>query len=253
MKKMKRTKKSAIIAGCMAGILAVTGAFAFLTDYDSAENKFKFLDADGNQTIEIDLVEPNWDETDADQNGTPDAAENAIYGNPVSKDPKVMNLGENSVYSFVKVLVPTKDVIVANEDGTWKDSAPTDLFMLHGLDTTNWTLIDTKVDLDKGYTSYVYAYNETLDGATVDGEGNPVTDETTNLFTSVEMVNLVNDQLTPDDNINIYVDAYAIQSAGVTAPDAGDLATGLKNIWDIYVNDAEAAASATFDYFAPLA
>ena len=120
--------------------------------------------------------------------------------------------------------------------------------MLHGLDTTNWTLIDTKVDLDKGYTSYVYAYNETLDG-----EGNPVTDETTNLFTSVEMVNLVNDQLTPDDNINIYVDAYAIQSAGVTAPDAGHLATGLKNIWDIYVNDAEAAASATFDYFAPLA
>ena len=264
MKKMKRTKKSAIIAGCMAGILAVTGAFAFLTDYDSAENKFKFLDADGNQTIEIDLVEPNWDETDADQNGTPDAAENAIYGNPVSKDPKVMNLGENSVYSFVKVLVPTKTVITANDDGTWvhsntRDSEgnwiglPTELFTLHGLDTTNWTLVDTKVDLAQGYTAYVYAYNETLDGATVDGEGNPVTDETTNLFTSVEMVNLVNDQLTPDDNINIYVDAYAIQSAGVTAPDAGDLATGLKNIWDIYVNDAEAAASATFDYFAPLA
>lgn len=257
MKKMKKTKKSAIVATCMAGILAITGAFAFLTDFDSAENKFSFLDQEGNQTIEIDLVEPNWDETDADQDGIPDAAEHAIYGNPVSKDPKVLNLGENDVYTFIKVLVPTKKVITANADGTWKHSGTkdaegnwigtdTELFMLHGLDTENWTLIEdaTVVDMAKGYTAYVYGYNKTLKGATVDAEGADVIDETTNLFTSVEMVNLVNGQITPDDNLNIYVDAYAIQSAGVEA-------TALSDIWDIYVNDA--SATTAFDYFAPLA
>lgn len=112
----------------MAGVLAITGAFAFLTDFDSAENKFSFLDKDGNQTIEIDLVEPNWDLTDNDQDGIPDAAEHAIYGNPVSKDPKVLNLGENDVYTFIKVLVPTKKVITANPDGTWVHSDTNDAF-----------------------------------------------------------------------------------------------------------------------------
>lgn len=257
MKKMKKTKKSAIVAACMAGVLAITGAFAFLTDFDSAENKFSFLDKDGNQTIEIDLVEPNWDLADNDQDGIPDAAEHAIYGNPVSKDPKVLNLGENDVYTFIKVLVPTKKVITANPDGTWihsdtKDAdgnwigKDTELFMLHSLDTANWTLIEdaTVVDMEKGYTAYVYGYNKALKGATVDAEGADVIDETTNLFTSVEMVNLVNGQITPEDNLNIYVDAYAIQSAGVEA-------TALGDIWNIYVNDA--SASTAFDYFAPLA
>ena len=86
--------------------------------------------------------------------------------------------------------------------------------------------------------------NKALKGATVDAEGADVIDETTNLFTSVEMVNLVNGQITPEDNLNIYVDAYAIQSAGVEA-------TALGDIWNIYVNDA--SASTAFDYFAPLA
>lgn len=278
MRKMKKTKKSAIIAGCLAGVLAITGAFAFLTDYDSAENKFSFFDENGEQTIDIDLVEPGWDEaliTDADEdgipdgdkneNGIPDFAENVIYGTPVDKAPHVENLGENDVYTFVTVLVPTKEVITSDANGVWGEKTSKELYTIHQLNADNkWTEIgknavgqwavvgdqasDGKAILseDGKFTAHVFAYNGILESGA----------STSDLFKQVEMINLVNGQIDVDDpettnvneatNLNIYVNAYAVQSAGQESTDAVDL-------WEVMMNETSGVSGVSFDVFSPLA
>lgn len=265
--KMKKTKKSAIVAGALAAVLAVSGAFAYLTDADDAVNKFQFLDDDGEQTIDIDLVEPGWDEAledadgdgipdgDADQDGIPDFAENVIYGTPVAKAPHVENLGENDMYTFITVLVPTKEVITSTSEGVWEDAASKELFMLHGLDADNFTEIGQNavgewavvgegasagkaIVNDEGtFTAHVYAYN----GVLAAGE------KTGDLFTEVEMINLVNGQIAEDDDISIYVDAFAVQSAGQENTDPVAL-------WKIMMNEQSGIDGVDeFDVFAPLA
>ena len=81
----KRTKKGAIIALCMAGAIAISGAFAFLSDSDSAINKFKFTDEDGEQTVDVEIQEPHWSVDDGD---------NVLPLDTVTKDPKVVNRGD---------------------------------------------------------------------------------------------------------------------------------------------------------------
>lgn len=268
--KMKKTKKSAIIAAGMAGILAVSGAFAFLTDYDSAKNKFQFLNDAGEQTIDITLVEPGWDEaTDVDENGdyivtegdidgdgVPNFAEDLIYGAPVDKAPHVVNDGENEVYTFVKVLVPTKNVITSTSGGVWEAEASKALFKLQDKDKNDlvaaqgneeWTLIKTETNASYNsntqavtpatYTAYVFAHKtKVAPGAS-----------TAPVFDQVEMINLVNDQIEKTDNLSIYVDAYAVQADGVEA-------TELSDIWTICTNDVIGAQGLdAFDYFAEIA
>lgn len=276
--KMKKTKKSAIVAGALAAVLAVSGAFAYLSDADSATNKFQFLDDDGEQTIDIDLVEPGWDEAvatdengdfiatedDKDADGIPDFAENVIYGAPVEKAPHVENLGENDVYTFVKVLVPTKNVITSGTDGVWESAASKALFKLLDTEGTDlveakgndsWTLIKTETNASYDantqavtpatYTAYVFAH-KTVVGAH---------ETTVPVFDKVEMINLVNGQIDADDpntpeneatNINIYVDAYAIQADGQESTD-------LSELWNVVMNDDNGINGvATFDYFAAL-
>lgn len=269
MKNSKKTKKSALVALLMVGALAITGAFAFLSDYDSAVNKFQFLDDDGEQTIDVELHEPGWDEAfddedgdgkpdgDADEDGIPDFAENAIYGRSIAKAPYVENLGENDVYSFVTVLVPTKDVITSDASGVWQDSAVQELFDLQkieGVEGTsdkwveicqdangNWVAagddsVNYKVIRNEAgtFTAHVFAYN----GILKSGE------KTDSLFEYVEVINLVNDQVSPDDIMNIYVNAYAVQADGQDSTDLVDL-------WKVVMNDS--AKGGTYDVFAPLA
>lgn len=279
MRKMKKTKKSAIIAGCLAGVLAIAGAFAFLTDYDSAENRFSFLGENGEQTIDINLVEPGWDEAltvdadedgipdgDKNENGIPDFAENVIYGTPVDKAPYVENLGENGVYTFVTVLVPTKEVITSDDYGVWGEKTSKELYTIHQLNADNewieigknavgeWAAVgnqasDGKAILseDGKFTAHVFAYKGILEPG----------ERTSDLFKQVEMINLVNGQIDADDpattdvneatNLNIYVNAYAVQSDGQESTDAVAL-------WKVMMNETSGVNGGDpFNVFSPLA
>ena len=90
---------------------------------------------------------------------------------------------------------------------------------------------------DEGtFTAHVFAYN----GVLAAGE------KTGDLFKSVEMINLVNGQITEDDNINIYVDAFAVQSAGQENTDPVAL-------WKVMMNEQSGLDGVAFDVFAPLA
>lgn len=119
-KNNKRTKKGAIIALCMAGAIAISGAFAFLSDSESAINRFSFTDEDGEQTVDVRIEEPNWHEEEG---------QNILPLDTVAKDPKVVNDGENDVYAFVTVLVPTaKSIKLNRDDGTLYTAENVELF-----------------------------------------------------------------------------------------------------------------------------
>lgn len=120
MKKINRTKRSAAVAAGMAGIILVSGAFAFLSDSESAINRFTFADDKGEQTVDVDIIEPNWKEVEG---------KDILPLDKVAKDPQVVNEGENDVYSFVTVLVPTaKEITLNNDDGTTYSLKNVELF-----------------------------------------------------------------------------------------------------------------------------
>lgn len=143
--KNKRTKKSAIIACGIAAVIAVSGAFAFMSDHDNAINKFNFVNADGDQSIDVQLTESNWNEA----NGA-----NIVYGTPIAKNPVATNVGENDMYAFASVILPAKDVVVQNTLGQIvdvNDTTITDLAAA-GLKTTivnNVSNADKAADTDE--------------------------------------------------------------------------------------------------------
>lgn len=115
-----RTKRSAIVAICLAGVILVSGAFAFLSDSESAINRFTFADKDGEQTVDVEINEPSWVEQDG---------KDILPLDTVRKDPEVTNVGENDVYSFVTVLVPTaKSIMLNKEDGSTYEANSVELF-----------------------------------------------------------------------------------------------------------------------------
>lgn len=320
----KRTKKGAIVALCLAGALAITGAFAFLSDSDSAINRFSFTDEDGEQTVDVRIDEPSWKE---------DSGDKILPLDTVAKDPQVVNEGENDAYAFVTVLVPTaKQVKLNNDDGStytlndvelfrytvndgWKEISKTDKDTLdsHQVsaakgDTRQLVLgtsdsITNKADSNVYFTAHTYAYAgdkmtridsgstttpvfdsvtmiNIADGARIpktlddvlktlssdDGTTFAIVDNTivatkaeaskviykTVVDGDVEWVVDLNgnkqykamSQFVAEDNINIYVDTYAIQADNVT--------DDVEACWTICANTAaNVAEDATYtnDFF----
>lgn len=129
--KNKRTKKSAIMACGLAALIGLSGAFAFMSDHDNAINKFSFTNEDGAQSIDIQLVEENWDEA---------SGVSIQYGTPVQKDPKAVNIGEKEMYAFATVILPAKGVAVQNKLGQYVD---VDGMAITGQDFAD--MFDTKI------------------------------------------------------------------------------------------------------------
>lgn len=76
-KLMKSKPAKAGVSVALVGTLALAGIGAYFTGTDTVENKF---DISAGLTDKITVVEENWDTTDADDNGIPDAA---VYGKEI--------------------------------------------------------------------------------------------------------------------------------------------------------------------------
>ena len=226
-KNNKRTKKGAIIALCMAGAIAISGAFAFLSDSESAINRFSFTDEDGEQTVDVEIQEPSWNEEDG---------QDILPLDTVNKDPQVVNKGENDVYAFVTVLVPTaKSIKLNRDDGTLYTAENVELFSYKVNDgwvevdktakdtagqfvTTNGEVVtsnaalgldgrkivvvrDTAItniaELDEDanvyYTAHTYAYTDVDDTTTMQKVGSGVT--TPSVFDTVTMINIADNKI----------------------------------------------------------
>lgn len=226
---MKKSKKKMIVAAAacaMIGVMAIGGTMAYLTDAETATNTFTI------GKVQIDLEEPNYPGNDSAE------VKNLVPNQKVKKDPQIENTGNNDAIVFLKVEIPTANVVVAADDGTKQAAAKTELFKLLGLDTKNWTEI-SKDDTSATNTVYVYAYNKAL----------AKNAKTEALFNSVQLQNVIEGQVDAATE-NIKVTAYAIQSTEVMngetdLTDTLDKAS-LTSIYNIYVkqNDGKEAKDA---------
>lgn len=119
--KNKKTKRS-IISLLLIAALIITGIFAFMTAKDSKTNVFTV------GSVDIEVQEEHWDETDVDEDGIPDAAEGVMPGDLVPKDPRIDNTGANDAYVFAVVTIPTAagaDFYSMTEDGNVNIAAAT--------------------------------------------------------------------------------------------------------------------------------
>ncbi len=224
MKKMGKKTKAVLCTASIIGVMGVAGVMAYLTDTDTARNQLTV------GQVKIDLQEPLWDAaTDTNNNDIPDYAENLAPNATVTKDPQVKNTGKNNAYIYLKVTVPAKEVITANENGTLANNGvatATQLFTYELASNSKWkeivserkTNVNSATNKVESYT-YVYYYNEAV-------APNATTDK---LFTEVKYVNVIEGQ---NDNAtaNIDIEAYAIQSENLPT------GTTIQGAYTIYAN-----------------
>lgn len=216
----KNSKKKVVLSVCLAAALLITGAVAFMTATDSADNVFTV----GN--VKIDLTEPNWDET---------KAEDIISGQVIAKDPTVTNTGANNAYVYVMVEVPKvykTDIVSQNAEGKWVTEEKSQYQLFDYAVNDGWTLIDSKVttkaDSDEAYNYYLYAYDTSVAPA-----------GSVTLFDEVKFANVTSNfinTVTGEEivDLNINVTSYAIQSDFY-----GNEATDAESAWSLFANQNE--------------
>lgn len=210
-KNNKRTKKGAIIALCMAGAIAISGAFAFLSDSESAINRFSFTDKDGEQTVDVEIQEPNWHE----ENG-----KDILPLETVTKDPQVVNMGENDVYSFVTVLVPTaKNIKLNANDGTVYPAKDVELFTYSVKE--GWTEVGATAD--KVTVDEAHSFTSKVTGSEAVVTGAPVLLKTNTVDEKIVPQAITNRAETTDANIYYTAHTYAYAKDGaMTRVASGD-------------------------------
>ena len=201
--------KAAVLAFAMIAVMMIGGISAYFTDGDTATNTFTV------GKISLDLQESNWDE---------DKAKDITPNQTIKKDPQILNDGINDEFVFLEVIVPYENVIVANEDGTRKPAADTELYYY----TVNngWAEIATIKDAATKTVTHLYVYG------TADKCMALKKDVTTpTLFDTVTFVNLVEDQGLEEATLDIVINAYGIQTTNVNG---GTVDPDM--IWDVIEN-----------------
>lgn len=168
---MKKKLVAGGLVACMGATLIGGATLAYFTDKDEADNVFTV----GN--VGIDLTEPNWDATGAND------AKEAYPGEPLAKDPTVTNTGANPCVVRIKV--------------EWDaEIGP----MEYRTDYQANRLGDNWVDGGDGY----FYYTKALDKG----------DVTDALFDQIVVpTTLTNDDATTEYNVK--VTAYAAQAQGI--------------------------------------
>ena len=180
--------KRALVALLCLAVLVIGGVFAYLTATDTAVNKLSIA-----TKLDIEVVEPNWN---------PDNAVDLLPTEEVAKDPAIHNKTDKEMWVFADVVIPTKNIVVADEAGHKQPQAVTDLFT-YNENAVYWTLQDTIVE--DGKVTYRYAYNQVLDG-----------DATTpSIFDTIKVCNYVDEQIdTAEAAQQIIINAYGVQKEG---------------------------------------
>ena len=191
-------KKEKIIVAAVILLLVfvVGGAAAFFTDTESVTNTFTIGDVD------ITLTEPDWDDTDHNNNGVPDAAEGRTPGQVIAKDPTITNVGTNDAYVFAKV--------VAACTGEVSPAVPKEIFTY--TTNTGWYLMTDSNTCSNGTITKIYAYGSNAAMTRLAKNG------TATLFDEVTInTAITGDEVGLSGNKNIVVTGYAIQADGINA------------------------------------
>ncbi len=237
MMKISQRKLLAAVAVLAAVTVGAGGTLAYLTDNESHTNTFTVGD------VKIDLVEENWDPTDEDDDGVPDAAEDAVPNQEIEKDPRVVKAEDaNDTVVFLRVTAPVRDVSLVADDGTVTPHEPQEIFFFKQKNDAhdthanhwgdNWVLLAETDGVDENgaaQKTYVFGFAKPLT------ESAP---ETTKLFEKVQLKNVIENEISADEIQNVRVEAFAIQADNVLAEgqSADELGkSDLTAIYDVFV------------------
>ena len=208
-----KKKKTVLAAIILLLMFVVGGAIAYFTDTDTKTNIFTI------GSVDITLTEPGWNLTDANNNDIPDAAEDLMPGESVTKDPTINNVStKNPAYVFAKVEVPCTTIVapaVTSEE----------IFT----DTVNsgWTELSTAaVACTSGGTAthvYYYGTNGTLSVLAKAADASTPTSTSNPLFSSISLLGTLkgNEGLTGQKQV--VVTGYGIQTEGLTSTAPADV------------------------------
>lgn len=208
-----KKKKTVLAAVILLLMFLVGGAIAYFTDTDTKTNTFTI------GSVDITLTEDGWDAlTDTDSDGIPDAAEDMMPGESVTKDPLVNNIStKNPAYVFVKVEVPCTTVE--------SPATPEEIFTY----TVNagWTELSTAaVACTSGGTAthvYYYGSNGTLTALAEAADASTPTSTTNPVFSSITLRSTLTGNEGLSGNKNVVVTGYGIQTEGLQSTTPADV------------------------------
>jgi predicted ribosomally synthesized peptide with SipW-like signal peptide len=210
---MKKKLIAILLVVCVAAITVSTASLAYFTDKQVVENTF----AVGNVTIKLDeaMVE-------IDGNGhavlVPDqrTSANQSYGNlypgfGIKKDPTITNTGTESAYVGAKVMInPQKEI--------------SDKTVFENLISGGLLDDSTKATVKKAWNGSVYEIYIVCNAALS-------TNETAKLFDTLAVnTAYTNEQMKELASMKITVEAYAVQSVGMTGTALDALKTAFDHI-----------------------
>ena len=211
-----KKKKTLLAAVVLLLVFVVGGAIAYFTDTEQKTNTFTI----GN--VDITLTEDGWDALpDTNDNDIPDAAEDMMPGETVTKDPIINNIStKNPAYVFAKVEVPCTTIVAP---------ATTSEELFTYTVNAGWTELTVDNQLPVACTSgetathvYYYGSNGTLTQLAKAANASTPTPTTNPVFSSVTLRSTLkgNEGLTGEKQI--VVTGYGIQTEGLasTAPAA---------------------------------
>lgn len=195
---MKKNVEKTVLAVGMAGLLTLGGAVAYFSDGDTATNEFTV------GKVSLDLQEPNW---------KPEDGEEIVPNQEIKKDPQIKNDGINEEYVFVEVVVPYRNIITENADGTQNAAADTELFSYDVND--GWVEVGTaKKDEEAKTVTHLYAYGSASAMTALAKDATTPT-----LFDAVKFCNAQEDQDLEEESFDIVVNAYGIQTTAINNGD----------------------------------
>lgn len=212
-----KKKKTLLAASIMLLIFIVGGAIAYFTDTDTKTNTFTI----GN--VDITLTESGWDAlADSNSNSIPDAAENMLPGQSVTKDPIVNNVSTKTpAYVFVKVEVPCTTIVApavtSEEIFTYTINA-------------GWTELNVTNSLPVACTSggtathvYYYGSNGTLTALAKASNAQTPTSTTNPVFSTISLRSTLKGNEGLDDQKQVVITAYGIQTEGLSSTTPADV------------------------------
>jgi predicted ribosomally synthesized peptide with SipW-like signal peptide len=209
-----KKKKTILAAAVLLLMFAVGGAIAYFTDTDQKTNTFTI------GSVDITLTEDGWDALeDANDNDIPDAAEDMMPGESVTKDPLINNVStKNDAYVFAKVEIPCTTIVAPA-------TTSEELFTY----TTNagWTELSTAaVACTSGGTAthvYYYGTGGTLTTLAKTANASTPTSTSSPVFSTITLRSTLkgNEGLTGEKQV--VVTGYGIQTEGLTSTAPADV------------------------------